>query len=100
MSIFEMFMLVCFGSAWPFAIYKSYTSKQNGGKSVLFLLIVLGGYISGIIHKLKYNFDAVIYLYMLNACMVAFDIMLYYQNLSLKKSAEPVTVSRSESELS
>ena len=95
MSIFEVSMLVCFGSAWPFAIYKSYTSRQNGGKSVFFLLIVLGGYISGIIHKLKYNFDAVIYLYMLNAFMVAFDIMLYYQNLSLKKTAGPMPVSES-----
>ena len=100
MSVFEVSMLVCFGSAWPFAIYKSYTSRQNGGESVFFLLIVLGGYVSGIIHKLKYNFDAVIYLYMLNAFMVAFDILLYYQNLSLRKSAEPARVSRSESDFS
>ena len=27
MSIFEVLMLLCFGAAWPFSIYKSYTLK-------------------------------------------------------------------------
>ncbi len=88
MSIFEMIMLICFGSAWPFAIYKSYTSKHSGGKSIFFLFIVLGGYISGVIHKFKHSHDAVIYLYATNAVMVAIDIMLYYRNLGLKKYGE------------
>jgi lipopolysaccharide export LptBFGC system permease protein LptF len=78
-------MLVCFGTAWPFSIYKSYTSKQNGGKSIVFLLIVFGGYVSGIIHKLRYSYDPVIYLYITNAVLVAIDIALYYRNVRLKK---------------
>jgi len=44
MSIYEIIMLICFGAAWPFAIYKSYTSKSVLGKSALFLVIVLVGY--------------------------------------------------------
>ena len=46
MSIFEIVMLVCFGAAWPFSIYKSYKAKSNEGKSVLFLFVIALGYIA------------------------------------------------------
>lgn len=83
MSIFEAIMLVCFGAAWPFSIYKSYTSRQTSGKSVIFLYVVIAGYIAGIIHKLLYNLDFIIYLYSLNALMVLIDLALYYRNKRL-----------------
>jgi len=85
MSIFEIGMLVGFGFAWPFSIYRSYTSKQNGGKSLLFLFVILFGYISGILHKIFYNFDPVIYLYIFNSIMVSIDILLFYRNARLNK---------------
>lgn len=85
MSIFEIIMLLCFGAAWPFSIYKSYKSKSINGKSFLFLLIVLLGYISGILHKLFYNFDNVIYLYVLNMIMVGADMLLYLRNCRYSK---------------
>jgi len=84
MSIFEIIMLLCFGFAWPFSIYKSYKSRSVEGKSLLFLVIVFVGYISGILHKINYNFDNVIYLYILNAIMVGIDILLYMRNKGLK----------------
>jgi len=80
MSIFEFIMLICFGVAWPVSIYKSYKSKSVEGKSVLFLFVIFIGYIAGIIHKLTYSFDFVIYLYALNGLMVLIDIGLYYRN--------------------
>ena len=80
MSMFEIIMLVCFGAAWPFSIYKSYTSRSNAGKSIFFLLVVLTGYLSGVLHKLIYSFDLVIYLYILNFCLVFTDIILYFRN--------------------
>lgn len=80
MSIFEIIMLICFGAAWPFAIYKSWKVKTTQGKSLAFLLIVLAGYISGIIHKFFYSPDLVIYLYIVNLLMVAIDSMLYIRN--------------------
>ena len=80
MSMFEIIRLVCFGAAWPFSIYKSYTSRSNKGKSLFFLLVLLMGYSSGILHKLIYNFDSVIYLYVLNFCLVFTDIILYFRN--------------------
>ena len=79
-------MLICFGAAWPFSIYKSYTSRTTAGKSGIFLFIVVIGYIAGVFHKLFYNFDAVIYLYVLNAVMVSIDIALFYRNKSLNNS--------------
>ncbi|QTL97377.1 hypothetical protein GM661_04940 [Iocasia frigidifontis] len=85
MSIFEAIMLICFGAAWPLSIYKSYTSRDNSGKSISFLYIILIGYIAGIIHKLFYNYDLVIYLYILNFLMVVTDIMLYYRNKGLSR---------------
>lgn len=80
MSVFEIIMLVCFGAAWPFSIYKSYRSKSNRGKSVVFLFIVFIGYIAGILHKILFNYDLVIILYVINAVMVSIDILLYFRN--------------------
>jgi len=89
LSIFEAAMLFCFGFAWPFSLYRSYKSRTNIGKSLPFLYVVLLGYISGILHKIIYNFDLIIVLYILNGFMVLTDIMLYFRNEKIKKrSAE------------
>lgn len=86
MSPFEIIMLACFGAAWPVSIYKSYTSRKNTGKSLTFLIIVFIGYVSGVIHKMFYNYDAVIFLYILNSIMVFTDMVLYFRNRKLMKS--------------
>lgn len=70
-------MLLCFGAAWPFSIYKSWKYRNVQGKSIIFMVVVLIGYLSGILHKIFYNYDAVVYLYMLNGLMVTVDIFLY-----------------------
>ncbi len=80
-------MLVCFGAAWPFSIYKSYRSKSTGGKSINFLFIILIGYIAGIVHKIVFNFDLVIILYSINAVMVSADILLYFRNRRYERIA-------------
>ncbi len=84
MSVFEILMLLCFGLAWPFSIYKSYTSKQTQGKSVLFLMVLVIGYLSGIIHKLLYSRDWVVFMYLLNLLMVSTDITLFFRNRRLE----------------
>lgn len=87
MSPYEIIMLLCFGSAWPFSIYKSWHTKKTAGKSILFLIIVFLGYIAGIINKLLYHFDAVIYFYILNASMVLTDSILWFRNRTIEKQA-------------
>ncbi|AFM01847.1 MULTISPECIES: hypothetical protein [Desulfitobacterium] len=85
MSIFEALMLLSFGAAWPFSIYKSYISRSMEGKSPFFLVIIIFGYIAGILHKLFYQYDLVIYLYILNLLMVSADFLLYLRNSRLAK---------------
>jgi hypothetical protein len=46
----------------------------------LFLFIVVVGYLAGILHKLLYSRDGVVFLYLLNSLMVSADIALYYRN--------------------
>lgn len=90
MSIFEAIMMLCFGMAWPFSLYRSYVSRSNKGKSVGFLYVVIIGYAAGITHKLLYSRDYVIYLYLLNALMVTTDIILYYRNRRIEKQEAPL----------
>ena len=79
-NFFEAVMLICFGVAWPFSIYRSYTSRSVSGKSLIFLVIVIIGYIAGITNKILTGIDYVIYLYILNMIMVTIDSLLYIRN--------------------
>jgi len=80
MSYFEIAMLLCFGAAWPVSIHRSYVSRTTAGKSVVFLFIVLTGYLAGITHKLLYSNDFVIWFYIVNAGLVMVDILVYFRN--------------------
>lgn len=88
MSIFEIIMLICFGAAWPVSIYKTYTSKSTAGKSVIFLIVIMIGYVAGIVHKFMYSQDWIIFLYMLNLTMVFTDTMLFLRNSRLYKNVQ------------
>ena len=82
-------MLLGFGVSWPISIYKSFTSRKVGSKSVVFLYAVLFGYVAGIINKIIYSPDIVLVLYILNFIFVAIDTVLYYRNVRIeKKEAE------------
>lgn len=85
MSIFEIGMLICFGFAWPVSIIKSAKTKSIEGKSLLFMYIIMLGYLFGMTHKFTYNLDIVVFLYALNFLMVFTDLMLYYRNKKLVK---------------
>ena len=88
MSPFEITMLICFGSAWPVSIYKSWTSRQTGGKSLFFLYILAMGYVAGTFHKIFFSLDPVIILYILNFTMISIDIVLYYRNHRIESRAD------------
>lgn len=72
-------MLVGFGVSWPFAVWKTWSSKRVEGKSAVFLWCIFFGYVSGILHKVFGDFDEVTALYAFNGLMVALDIALYYR---------------------
>lgn len=77
-SYYEILMLICFGVSWPVALLKTYKTKSVKGKSILFLLLILLGYVFGIIHKLVYSPDYVIWLYILNGMLVFADMTLWF----------------------
>ena len=77
LRIFEIIMLICFGSSWPFAVAKTLRTKVVVGKSPVFLVLIFTGYLSGILYKLTVNYDHVIWLYALNGSMVLTEIVLY-----------------------
>jgi hypothetical protein len=73
---FEVMMLLSFGSAWPFAIVRTWTSRSSEGKSAIFLIIILVGYLFGLFSQIVSGFTPVIYFYALNTTMVATDLSL------------------------
>ncbi|MBE0535531.1 MAG: hypothetical protein IH624_07665 [Phycisphaerae bacterium] len=87
-SVFEAAMLLCFGAAWPVSIYKSWKSRTTAGKSLVFLIIIELGYLSGIAYKLTGACDYVIAFYVLNAAMVLVDIALYGRNAAVLRGQE------------
>ncbi|MCX7024945.1 MAG: hypothetical protein NT080_10035 [Spirochaetes bacterium] len=94
MSVFEIVMLLCFGAAWPFSIYTSWTSRRTSGKSFAFLAIVIVGYGAGILNKVFYQLDGVVWMYAFNALMVSVDAALWLRNRRLERhgvSAEDIT---------
>jgi len=89
MSVFEIVMLICFGSSWPFSIYRVWRTKCATGKSIVFLVLIVIGYLAGITHKLTHPgaFDYVIFLYVLNAVMVGVDLLLCIKYLRVPLAA-------------
>jgi len=87
MSIFEIIMLLCFGAAWPVSIFKSMKARSTGGKSLLFLIVIMLGYAAGITHKLLYSPDVVVWLYALNVTMVLSDAGLWIRNRRFELTA-------------
>ena len=79
MSVFEVLMLLCFGLSWPISIAKAVKTKTVAGKSPVFMSIVIAGYFFGIVHKVIYSFDWVVYLYVVNLLLVGTDMSLYFR---------------------
>ena len=90
-SIFELLMLLCFATAWPFSIIKQLRTKRTEGKSILFSYIVLAGYLFGFINKIVMDeINYVIYFYILDFALVLFDVILYYRYRP-KDNVMPIT---------
>ena len=87
MGLFEFLMLFCFGFSWPFSIMKSLRSRSTQGKSLVFMLMVELGYVFGIVHKVLYSRDWVVWAYVTLFCVVAVDIALYVRNWRLENAA-------------
>lgn len=86
---FETLMLICFGVSWPFNIVKSYRSRTAKGKSILFELCIIVGYLCGLTGKLiGNNISYVVVVYLLDIFMVATDLALTFRNCMLDRRRE------------
>ena len=87
-TVFESIMLICFGLSWPISVYKSLTSHSTKGKSVLFTIAIIIGYLAGICGKiLGGQFNYVLVLYLINLAFVSVDFALYFINRKREKLA-------------
>ena len=88
-QLFEVLMLLCFGISWPFNIAKSWKSRTAKGKSLIFELCIVVGYLCGIAGKfVTGNVTYVVAVYILDVTMVCIDIVLTLRNMALDKLAE------------
>ena len=93
-ELLEVTMIVSFGCSWPLNVIKSYKARTTKGKSLMFLLLILFGYVAGITSKLidpHYDFSSkwyVLVFYILNFILVFIDTVIYFRNKKLDKLAE------------
>ena len=84
-------MLVCFGVSWPFNIAKSLSSRTAKGKSVAFELLIIAGYLCGLVGKLILgNLSYVVFFYITDILMVAADLVLTLRNRRLDRERDKV----------
>lgn len=89
MKIFEFIMLACFGISWPISVVKSIKSKSTKGKSWIFIVAIIIGYVSGIVGKIVNNdITYVFVLYCLNLFFVSFDLVVYVINKKCENSLQ------------
>lgn len=90
-QFFEMVMLICFGLSWPFNIAKSIRSRTAKGKSVLFEIMIIIGYLCGVTGKLiGGNITYVLAFYALDILLVSTDLILTFRNRKLDRERESV----------
>ncbi|MBQ6654053.1 MAG: hypothetical protein IJM79_00820 [Erysipelotrichaceae bacterium] len=80
-EFFEIIMLVCFGFSWPFNLIKNIKAKTAKSTSLTFILLILTGYVCGIIAKLlsgKLSYSFVFYI--INTIIVGANLVVYFIN--------------------
>lgn len=80
-NILEAFMLICFGLSWPLSLYKNIKAKTAKSMSLQFTLLIITGYVAGIIAKIiNHSINYVLVIYILNLVIVSANIVVYFIN--------------------
>ena len=84
-------MLICFGLSWPFNIAKSLRSRTAKGKSVAFEVLIITGYLCGLVGKfILSDLSYVVLFYIADILMVATDLVLTLRNRRLDRERDGV----------
>ena len=76
----EFAMLLAFGVSWPFAIWRTWKSKNVQGKSPYFMGIVIIGYACGIAaHLVEGTKLWLCAVYLADMALVSTDLALYFR---------------------
>lgn len=97
--ILESIMLVCFGCSWPINVIKSYRARTAKSMSLPFILLIITGYIAGIMAKIvsrQVNFVLIVYL--LNLVIVSLNLAIYFRNKKLDRIQETALIDEFESD--
>ena len=85
-DILETMMLVCFGLSWPISVIKNIKAKTAKNMSLKFTLLIISGYICGILAKiLNGTFNYVLVVYFINLIAVSCNVVVYFVNKKLDK---------------
>lgn len=88
-SIFETIMLICFGFSWPMNLIKAYRARTARSTSLPFILLIITGYIAGIVAKiLAGQTTYVLAVYIINLVIVSCNLVVYFRNVHLDRQRE------------
>ena len=97
-EVLEFAMLFAFGFSWPFAIVRTYRAKRVDGKSPMFSIIVIVGYLCGIAaHLVEGTKLWLVPVYLLDILLVSTDLALYFHyrgKAELTKNGQTDTIDR------
>ncbi len=80
-EILESVMLICFGLSWPINVWKNIKSKTAKNMSLKFVLLIIFGYIAGIVAKVsKGAVNYVLAVYIINLAIVSVNVVVYFIN--------------------
>lgn len=87
-QILETIMLVCFGFSWPLNVIKAYKARTTKGTSLPFIILIIIGYIAGILSKIiSGQINYVLIAYILNLAIVSVNVAIYFRNAAIDKKA-------------
>ena len=85
--------MICFGLSWPMALVKNLRAKSAKGMSLPFILLIISGYVAGMVAKIiSNNITYVLIVYLLNLIIVTMNLMVYFYNRRLDKKNEQAVV--------
>lgn len=97
--ILESIMLICFGFSWPMNVIKGYKARTAKSMSLPFIVLIISGYIAGIMAKLvSQQINFVLIVYLLNLAIVSLNLVIYFRNKKLDKIQETALKDELESD--
>ncbi len=98
-EILESLMLVCFGLSWPISVMKNIKAKSAKNMSFRFNLLIIVGYICGIVAKFYTGaINYVLVVYLLNLVIVSMNMVVYFVNKKYDRLAEKASADRNRVE--